>query len=139
MTLCKVALLVNIAHSRKFHEPTPESEGREAAVGGESSFHPRTKQRMIFRMHRFLQWLFRNRETGAITIAQAPNLVLRIVIVGSVLIWAWRPAGNLGVALEIVVKAGIFVWAIDEVLRGANPWRRCLGAAMLGYELMTML
>ena len=90
-------------------------------------------------MRRFLQWFFRNRETGAITIAQAPNLVLWIVIVGSVLIRAWRPAGNLGVALEIVVKAGIFVWASDEILRGVNPWRRCLGAAVLSYELTTML
>ena len=92
---------------------------------------------MIFRMRRFLHWFFRNRETGAITIAQAPNLVLWIVIAGSVLIWAWHPAGYLGVALEIVVKAAIFVWAIDEVWRGVNPWRRCLGAAVLGYELTT--
>jgi hypothetical protein len=29
-------------------------------------------------MRRFLQWFFRNRETGAITIAQAPNLALWI-------------------------------------------------------------
>jgi hypothetical protein len=56
-------------------------------------------------MRRFLQWFFRNRETGAITIAQAPNIVLWIVIVGSVLIWAWHPPGQLGGALEIVVKA----------------------------------
>ncbi len=90
-------------------------------------------------MRRFLQWFFRNRNTGTNTIAQAPNLALWIVIVSSVLIWAWRPAGNLGVALEVVVKTSIFVWAIDEILRGVNPWRRCLGAAVLGYELTTML
>jgi hypothetical protein len=40
---------------------------------------------MIFRIRQLLQWFFRNRETGAITIAQAPNLALWIVIVGSVL------------------------------------------------------
>jgi hypothetical protein len=94
---------------------------------------------MSFGMRRFLQWFFRNRDTGAITIAQAPNLVLWIVIVGSVLIWTWHPAGHLGAALEIAVKAGIFVWAVDEVLRGVNPWRRCLGAAFVSYELKTML
>ena len=87
----------------------------------------------------FLQWFFRNRETAAITIAQAPNLALWIVIVGSVLIWGWHPPGQLGVALEIVVKGGLFDWAIDEVLRGVNPWRRCLGTAVLGYELTTLL
>ena len=94
---------------------------------------------MIFRMRRLLQWFFRNRQTGAVTIGQTPNLVLWIAIVGSALIWAWHPAGHLGVALEIVVKAAIFVWSIDEVLRGVNPWRRCLGVAVLCYELAAML
>jgi hypothetical protein len=60
-------------------------------------------------MGRFLQWFFRNRNNGAITIAQSPNLVLWIVIVGSVVIWACHPAGRLGATLEIVVKAAIFV------------------------------
>jgi hypothetical protein len=90
-------------------------------------------------MRRFLQWFFRNRETGVITIAQAPNLVLWIVIVGSVLLWVWQPPGRPSIALEILVKGGLFVWAVDEVFRGVNPWRRCLGAAVLGYELTTML
>jgi len=94
---------------------------------------------MNFRMRPFLEWLFRNRQTGAITIAQAPNLVLWIVIAGSVLIWAWHPAGHPGVALEIVVRAAILIWAIDEIWRGVNPWRRCLGAVVLGYEFVTML
>lgn len=88
-------------------------------------------------MQGFLQWFFRNRETGAITIAQAPNLALWIVIVGSALIWAWHPAGRLGTVLEVVVQAGIFVWAVDEILRGVNPWRRFLGIVVVGYELTT--
>jgi hypothetical protein len=90
-------------------------------------------------MRQFFQWFFRNRETGAVTIAQAPNLVLWIVIVGSVLLWFWPPPGRAGVALEIVVKGGLFVWATDEIFRGVNPWRRCLGAAVFIYELTTML
>jgi hypothetical protein len=94
---------------------------------------------MILRIRRFLEWFFRNRETGAITIAQTPNLVLWIAIVGSVLIWAWHPAGQSGIALEIVVKAAIFVWAIDEIWRGVNPWRHCLGASVLVYELVAAL
>jgi hypothetical protein len=96
-------------------------------------------QRCSSMMRRFLQWFFRNRETGAITIAQAPNLVLWIVIVGSALLWVWHPPGRPGIALEIIVKGGLFVWAVDEVFRGINPWRRCLGVAVLGYELTAML
>jgi hypothetical protein len=90
-------------------------------------------------MRQALHWFFRNRQTGAITIAQAPNLALWIVIVGGVLIWAWHPIGRLGAALEIIVKGGLFVWAVDEIVRGVNPWRRCLGGAVLAYELTTIV
>jgi hypothetical protein len=90
-------------------------------------------------MRRVLSWFFRNRETGAITIAQMPNPALWIVIVGTVLIWAWRPAGRIGTNLECLVGAALVVWAIDEVLRGVNPWRRCLGAAVLVYEVATII
>jgi len=24
-------------------------------------------------------------------------------------------------------------WAVDEVVRGVNPWRRCLGAGVLAF------
>ncbi len=90
-------------------------------------------------MREALQWFFRNRQTGAITIGQAPNLTLWIVIVAAVLLWVWHPPGRLGTALEIILKGSLFVWAIDEIVRGVNPWRRCLGAAVLVYELTTIL
>jgi hypothetical protein len=89
-------------------------------------------------MRRFFPWFFQSRETGAITIAQAPNLSLWIVIVAGALIWAWHPPGRLGVALEIIFKGALFFWAADETLRGINPWRRCLGAAVLYYALWTL-
>jgi hypothetical protein len=88
--------------------------------------------------HRFFLWFFQNRETGAITIAQAPNLSLWIVIVAGALIWLWHPPDRLDVALEVIFKGALFVWAVDEVLRGINPWRRCLGVAVLGYALWTL-
>ncbi|MGY4298379.1 hypothetical protein ACVWXN_006474 [Bradyrhizobium sp. i1.4.4] len=94
-------------------------------------------------MSRFLQWFFRNRETGDITIAQVPNLVpnlvLWVVIVAGVLRWVWQPPGTAAIALDIVFKGGLIVWALDEIFRGVNPWRRCLGGAVLAYELTTFL
>jgi hypothetical protein len=90
-------------------------------------------------MRRCLRWFFRNRRTGEITIAQMPNPALWIVLVGSVLMWAWHPPGQMGLQLECLVKAGLFVWAFDEVLRGVNPWRRCLGTAVLIYQAATVL
>jgi hypothetical protein len=90
-------------------------------------------------MSRFLQWFFRNRETGNITIAQAPNLVLWVVIAAGALRWLWHPPGTAAVALDIVFKGGLIVWSLDEIFRGVNPWRRCLGGAVLAYELATLL
>lgn len=89
-------------------------------------------------MHQFLRWFFQNRETGAITIAQAPNLSLWIVIVAGALIWIGHPWGRVGVILDLIFKIAVFVWAADEVLRGVNPWRRCLGAILLCYGVWTL-
>jgi FtsH-binding integral membrane protein len=86
-----------------------------------------------------MNWFFRNRRTGTITIAQAPNLVLWIVIVAAALRWFWSPQGTLSSALTVVVTGGLIVWAADEILRGVNPWRRCLGATVGLYELATLL
>ncbi len=90
-------------------------------------------------IRRFLFWFFRNRERGEVTITQAPNLVLWVAIAAGVLLWVRAPPGNPGVALEVVFKGGLFVWAVDEVFRGVNPWRRCLGAAAFGYQFTTIL
>jgi uncharacterized membrane protein YhhN len=90
-------------------------------------------------VRRFFQWFFRNRKTGAITIAQWPNLVLWIVIVAGVLLWTWPSAGKASVGFTIVVKGGLIIWAADEIVRGVNPWRRCLGAAVIAYEFLTLL
>ncbi|BAL78937.1 hypothetical protein S23_57460 [Bradyrhizobium cosmicum] len=90
-------------------------------------------------MSQFLQWFFRSRTTGEITIAQAPNLVLWVVIVAGALRWVWPSPGTVASALDIVFRGGLVVWALDEIFRGVNPWRRCLGAGVLIYELATML
>jgi hypothetical protein len=90
-------------------------------------------------VRKFLLWFFRNRETGEITIVQAPNLALWVVIAAGALLWLWPKPGGSHSALEIVFKGGLIVWAIDEIVRGVNPWRRCLGASVLVYELTTIL
>lgn len=90
-------------------------------------------------MRRFLEWFFRNRETGAITIAQWPNPILWIVIAAGVLLWILPSAGKVSVGLTLVLKGGLIIWAADEIFRGVNPWRRCLGVAVAVYEVMTLL
>jgi len=90
-------------------------------------------------VRRFLEWFFRNRETGAITIVQWPNLVLWIVIATGILVWMGPSDGKLTPALAAVFKGGLLVWAADEIVRGVNPWRRCLEASVAIYELTTFL
>ena len=85
-----------------------------------------------------MSWFFRNRETGMITVAQAPNIVLWIVIGAAMIRWIW-PLGVVGMALNVVVTGGLLIWAADEIIRGVNRWRRCLGTVVFGYELTTML
>jgi hypothetical protein len=63
---------------------------------------------------------------------------LWIVIAAGLLRWAW-PSGTMGVALTVVFRGGLMVWAADEIFRGVNPWRRFLGGAVLVYELATIL
>ncbi len=90
-------------------------------------------------MRRFLLWFFRNRATGAITIAQAPNWSLWIVIGVGVARAIVHPTGTLGAALDFVFAGALLVWAADEVLRGVNPWRRCLGAGVILYLVATLV
>jgi hypothetical protein len=78
-----------------------------------------------------LDWWFRNRHTGAITIAQAPNPPMVVFIVAWLLRWLFSPAGRAGLALDAVALVAIGWWAVDEVARGVNPWRRTLGAIVL--------
>ena len=80
---------------------------------------------------RSVDWLFRSRKTGKITIAQWPNIAL-------VLFAGLRVAQALvsphGTAHDVVLwsaMAALAWWGLDELLRGVNPFRRILGAAAL--------
>ena len=87
---------------------------------------------------RAFDWLFRNRQTGKITIAQFPNLPLWITIAAVVV---HRLAGD-GTVLETVADRTVGValgwWGIDEVARGVNPWRRILGAAGVVFAALRL-
>jgi hypothetical protein len=60
------------------------------------------------------------------------------VIASGILRWV-SPSGTPGLVLTVVFKGALVIWATDEIVRGVNPWRRFLGAAVLAYELFTIL
>ena len=77
------------------------------------------------------RWLFEDRTTGGIVIAQWPNLPLWVFGVASVVRRLVDPAGAPGAALDVVIAVALAWWSIDEVARGVNPFRRILGAVVL--------
>lgn len=83
-----------------------------------------------------IDWLFRNRETGRITIAQAPNLSLGIFLATAVARWVLHPAGTIRSGLQVVGAGALIWWSVDEIIRGVNPWRRILGAIVLTSTLV---
>jgi len=78
-----------------------------------------------------LRWLFEDRRTGRIVVAQWPNIPLAVWIVASAVNWLANPGGRWGTALQVTGTVALIVWAADEIFRGVNPWRRILGAVVL--------
>ena len=77
-------------------------------------------------------WIFRNRRTGAITVAQWPNVPLVIFGVVTVALRSFHPSGGIATAGRVVAGLALLLWALDEVVRGVNPFRRTLGVVVLG-------
>jgi hypothetical protein len=89
--------------------------------------------------HRRIEWLFRNRRTGEITVAQVPNLPLIVFLVAFALRWLLDPSGDVRTGLDVVATVALAIWAGDEILRGVNPFRRVLGAVVLGGLVFRMV
>lgn len=86
---------------------------------------------------RSVEWLFRNRIDGSITVAQWPNLPLWLFAGFSLAAWLGRTVEPAATWLALGADAALVWWAADEILRGVNPWRRILGAAtLLGLAAM---
>jgi hypothetical protein len=83
------------------------------------------------RIRRAANWTFRNRRTGAITVAQRPNVALALFLVATIGLRLFHLAGGIGTVGRIVADVAIVLWALDELIRGVNPFRRLLGAVVL--------
>jgi Nuclease-related domain len=69
----------------------------------------------------FLDWMFRSRKTGRITLAQLPNWQLAVWLLASAVMWLGHPQGWARDVLVVLASAALALWAGDEVLRGVNP------------------
>ena len=82
-------------------------------------------------MGRLLDWLFRDRTTGRVVVAQWPNVPLWVFLAATAARLVARPQGTAATAVSVVGTAGLVVWAVLEVAQGVNPFRRILGAVVL--------
>jgi hypothetical protein len=62
----------------------------------------------------------------------APNAPAAICVIAFGSRWLFHPPGAIDTALTVIGTGSLLFWAGDELLRGVNPWRRMLGATVLG-------
>ncbi|UMY15660.1 hypothetical protein MMB17_12950 [Methylobacterium organophilum] len=82
-------------------------------------------------MRRVLDWFFRDRATGRIVIGQWPNVPLWLFLAASCGAWLSPEDSTPRLAFSWLASLSLAWWALDEVVRGVNPWRRCLGGLVL--------
>jgi hypothetical protein len=85
---------------------------------------------------RVFRWWFENRETGDITVAQSPNWPLFAVGSAWLVGWVADDGSRLDDIAGVAATGLLLYWGADELLRGVNPWRRLLGAAVILWQLV---
>ena len=86
-----------------------------------------------------IDWVFRSRGTGRITIAQWPNVALIVFVLARSLEGLLDPETPWSTVLRGVETVAIVWWSVDELVRGVNPWRRLLGAGVLVVQVIGLL
>ncbi len=95
--------------------------------------------RAVVELRAAFDWLFRSRIDGRITIGHLPNAPLIVFLVAAGLRWLFSPEGTAGVVLDVVATGALVWWALDEVVRGVNPFRRMLGAGVLAFVVVGLV
>jgi hypothetical protein len=86
-----------------------------------------------------IDWALRDRRTGRIVVAQWPSTALIVWIAASVVLALSDPDGAWGLSLRVVATVALGWWAVDEVVRGVNPWRRVLGVVVFASLVVSLL
>jgi hypothetical protein len=84
-----------------------------------------------------ISWWFRSSD-GRLTLWQWPNPALCVWLVALVLGWLDLSAAH-ATAVDGIRHGALLVWSLDEVVRGASPFRRTLGAVVLAAQIATLV
>jgi hypothetical protein len=88
--------------------------------------------------HRGIRWMLKSRRTGRLTVFQWPTIPLSIFIVLTVGRHIIHTTGRAGNLTHVLAGAALLVWAVDEVVRGVNPFRRILGALVIVVTIRSL-
>lgn len=91
------------------------------------------------RVAAFLHWYFYSPEHDRYVVAMFPNLLLFGFLGARVLEWAVRSNSLVESLLQWVGTGCLVAWALDELVRGVNPFRRTLGLAVLLWQTVAWL
>ena len=89
-------------------------------------------------MKKLGNWLFRNPETGRVTIAQLPNLPLWGFIVATLARWILPLSTRPGGIVAAIALGFLGWWSLAETFRGVTPFRRMLGC-VVSLLVVTMI
>lgn len=76
-----------------------------------------------------VDWWFRDRRTGRLVVMQVPNLAILLWLATVVARWLVDADSSGYSLLEWAGSLTLAWWAVDELVRGVNPFRRSLGLA----------
>lgn len=98
------------------------------------SNHPATESTTT----RLRDWWLRDKQTGEITLGQRPNPAILVWLVTALVRWldVWPERSD---ELRWIGAGALVVWGLDELVRGANPLRRLVGALVLGWQLVRLV
>jgi len=82
-------------------------------------------------------WWFRDSD-GRLVLGQFPNPALSVWLVALVLGRFDLSAAH-AAAVDGVRHGALLVWALDELVRGASPFRRVLGVVVLAGQLASLI
>ena len=82
-------------------------------------------------------WWFRSSD-GRLTLWQLPNPALCVWLI-TLLLGRFDLSAAHATAVDGVRHGALLVWALDEVVRGASPFRRLLGAVVLAAQLASLV
>lgn len=84
-----------------------------------------------------VDWWVRNRDTGKLVLFQFPNPALWVFFAATAL--RWSPYDEVDTELRWIGSGALIVWGLDELVRGDAPYRRILGAIVLGWQIANLL